>query len=200
MGISAVGPSPRISLRIHCRTDQGTRLGRYARSHGVLVGTAECSPARLPESPECPDLCPVLLDGAARPVVLAVGGRAGPTPRFNVAAVLRLSAPRPKHSHASAWVVVPVSPGCHVVLRPNGSRRSRSAITASSLPPASRLPLKARPSSLLLALTSSRSAKSLPTSASCASPTPTRARASVTPAKSSAARSERLVSNHGHQH
>ena len=52
----------------------------------------------------------------------------------------------------------------------------------------------ARPSSASRASTSSRSARSPPTSASCASPTRTRARACGTRARSSAARSERLVS------
>ncbi len=54
---------------------------------------------------------------------------------------------------------------------------------------------RARPGSASRASTSSSSARSLPTSASCASPSPTRARASATRASTSAARSERLVSD-----
>ena len=56
---------------------------------------------------------------------------------------------------------------------------------------------RARPGSASRASTSSWSARSPPTSASCASPSPTRARASATRASTSAARSERLVSDHG---
>ena len=55
----------------------------------------------------------------------------------------------------------------------------------------------ARPGSRCPASTSSRSARSPPTSASCASPTRTRARACATRASRSAARSERLGSSHG---
>ena len=53
------------------------------------------------------------------------------------------------------------------------------------------------PFSASRASTSSRSARSPRTSASSASPTRTRARACATPARSSGARSERLVSSHG---
>ena len=67
----------------------------------------------------------------------------------------------------------------------------------STPPRASPSRSRARPSSASRASTSSWSARSRPTSASCASPSPTRARACATPASTSAARSERLVSDHG---
>ena len=65
----------------------------------------------------------------------------------------------------------------------------------STPPTASPSPSRARPGSASRASTSSWSARSPPTSASCASPSPTRARAFATPASTSAARSERLVSD-----
>ena len=72
------------------------------------------------------------------------------------------------------------------------------ATRSSSTPPrASPSPSRARPGSASRASTSSSSARWPPRSASCASPSPTRARAFATPASTSAARSERLVSDHG---
>ena len=72
------------------------------------------------------------------------------------------------------------------------------ATRSRSTPPrASPSPSRARPGSASRASTSSWSARSPPTSASCASPSPTRARAFATRASTSAARSERLVSDHG---
>ena len=56
---------------------------------------------------------------------------------------------------------------------------------------------RATTSSPSAASTSRPSARSPPTSARSASPSPTRARVCATPARSSAARPERLVSNHG---
>ena len=103
--------------------------------------------------------------------------------------------------------------------RPGSRRRSRSSASATGSRPEGRdlefalgfshpVPVKA-PDGITFeveapdpvrgraASTSSRSARSPPTSASCASPTRTRARACATRARSSAARSERRVSN-GH--
>ena len=82
--------------------------------------------------------------------------------------------------------------------RPSSSRSGFSHPVLSSRPRASRSPSRA-PTQVLgrRASTSSRSARSPRTSASCASPSRTRARASATPASRSAARSERLGSSHG---
>ena len=82
-----------------------------------------------------------------------------------------------------------LGPRVRARLQPPGRRRPHLRASASTSSP--------RRGSASRASTSSRSARSPPTSASSASPTPTRARACVTPARSSAARSERLVSSHG---
>ena len=76
---------------------------------------------------------------------------------------------------------------------------SRSASRTRSAPGARGHHLRGRGADAVrrcAASTSSRSARSPPTSASCASPSPTRARAFATRVKSCVARSERLVSSH----
>ncbi len=80
--------------------------------------------------------------------------------------------------------------------RQRWSSRSATATRSRSTPPrASRSRSRPRPASRCRASTSRRSARWRQTFASSASLSPTRARASGTPASRSAARSERLVSN-----